>query len=194
MGHVAMTPEKRRRVLSVTWVLFAAVSLGIFVFRRDLVERALGGASDASLWIAALVYLVLGCFRGFTFVPVTSLVVLGLVVLPPLVLFPLTLVGILVSSASVYSFAEALALDELLERRHGPKLERVRGLLERHGVAVVVGWSFFPLVPTDLVCYLAGVVRMPLVKLLVGVALGEGAICAVYVFGGDALFAALGWR
>jgi uncharacterized membrane protein YdjX (TVP38/TMEM64 family) len=68
----------------------------------------------------------------------------------------------------------------------------VRALLERHGFPIVVGWAFFPLVPTDLICYLAGVTRMAV--LLLGVGIGEGAICAVYIFVGDSLLQAIGWR
>ena len=45
------------------------------------------------------------------------------------------------------------------------------GLLERHGLPIVIGWSFFPLLPTDAVVYVAGVVRMPLPKVLLGVAM-----------------------
>jgi hypothetical protein len=50
------------------------------------------------------------------------------------------------------------------------------------------------LVPTDLICYLAGVTRMPIAVLLLGVGIGEGAICAVYIFVGDSLLQAFGWR
>lgn len=189
-----MSHARRRRFLTGLWLLGAAFAIGVFVFRRDALEGLLDSATGASLVIGGAVYLALGCLRSFTMIPATSLVVLGTVFLPPSILFPLTLVGILASSAAVYYFAEALKLDEVLTKQHGEQLGRVRGLLERHGFPIVVGWAFFPLVPTDLICYLAGVIRMPIAALLLGVGIGEGAICAVYIFAGDSLLHAIGWR
>jgi uncharacterized membrane protein YdjX (TVP38/TMEM64 family) len=61
----------------------------------------------------------------------------------------------------------------------------VRGLLARYELPVIIGWSFFPLAPTDLVVYLCGVMRVSVAKCLLGVTIGEGAICALYIFGGD---------
>jgi uncharacterized membrane protein YdjX (TVP38/TMEM64 family) len=189
-----MSHERRRRILTALWLAGAASAIWVFVFRRDALEGLLDSASSASLFAGGAIYLALGCLRSFTLIPATSLVLLGTVFLPPPILFPLTLVGILASSAAVYYFAEALRIDEVLARQHGEHLARVRALLERHGFPIVVGWAFFPLVPTDLICYLAGVIRMPIAALLLGVALGEGAICGVYIFVGDSLLHALGWR
>jgi uncharacterized membrane protein YdjX (TVP38/TMEM64 family) len=159
-----------------------------------LLEDLLGGATSASFSAGAAVYLVLGCLRGFTLIPVTSLVLLAIVFFEPWPLFGLTLAGILVSSTCVYYFAEALHLDELLRRKHAARMAQLEHLLGRHGLAIVIGWSFFPLVPTDAVVYVAGVVRMRLGKVLLGVTIGEGAICAIYILGGDALLRAIGLR
>jgi len=189
-----MSHERRRQILTAVWLLGAGFAIWVFVFRREALQELLDSASGASLIAGGALYLALGCLRSFTLIPATSLVILGTVFLPPALLFPLTLVGILASSAAVYYFAEALHLDELLQRKHGEQLARVRGLLERHGFPIVVGWAFFPLVPTDLICYLAGVIRMPIAALLLGVGLGEGAICGIYIFVGDSLLHAMGWR
>lgn len=190
----AMNHQQRRRILTALWLVGAGFAIWVFVFRREALEGLLDSASGASLIAGGAIYLGLGCLRSFTLIPATSLVILGTVFLPPAILFPLTLVGILVSSAAVYYFAETLHIDEILKEKHGEQLARVRALLERHGFPIVVGWAFFPLVPTDLICYLAGVTRMPIAVLLLGVGIGEGAICAVYIFVGDSLLQALGWR
>ena len=190
----AMSHERRRGVLTALWLLGAGFAIWVFLFRRDALEGMLAGAAGTSLFVGSAVYLVLGCLRSFTLIPATSLVLLGTVFLPPAILFPLTLVGILASSAAVYYFAEALHLDELLAKKHAGQLERVRTLLEKHGFPIVVGWAFFPLVPTDLICYLAGVIRMSIAKVLLGVAIGEGAICAIYIFVGDSILHAIGMR
>ncbi|GAB4212364.1 MAG: TVP38/TMEM64 family protein [Sandaracinaceae bacterium] len=189
-----MSHPRRRRILTALWLVGAGFAIWVFLFRREALEGLLDRATGTSLLVGGAVYLLLGCLRSFTLIPATSLVILGTVFLPPAILFPLTLAGILASSAAVYYFADALQLDEVLTQRHGEQVGRVRVLLERHGFPIVVGWAFFPLVPTDLICYLAGVIRMPIAALLLGVGLGEGAICAVYIFVGDSLLHAVGWR
>lgn len=189
-----MTHSEVRRILTALWLLGAAFALYVYFFQREALEDLLSGAATTSFFAAGAVYLVLGCLRGFTFVPATSLVLLGIVFFEPLPLFVLTIVGILASSASVYYFAEALHLDELLKRKHEKRMQQLHGLLERRGLPIVIAWSFFPLLPTDAVCYLAGVVRMHVGKMLLGVAIGEGAICAIYIFLGDSLLRGVGWR
>ena len=180
-----MTHAQLRRILGPAWLAGVAAAVFLALFERDAIVRPLASATATSMAAGGAVYLALGCLRGFTLIPVTSLVLMGTVFFPPVPLFVLTLAGILVSSASVYYFAEAMHLDELLERRHAGRVQRVRGLLDRHGLPIIIGWSFFPLVPTDLICYLSGVLRINVMTCLLGVAIGEGAICGVYIFLGD---------
>ena len=189
-----MTHARLRRLLSTIWIIGALAALYAYFFHRDDLQHLLGGAAAASALAGGAVYLLMGCLRAFTLIPVTSLVLLGVVFFPPWPLFALTLAGILVSSTSVYYFAEALHLDELLRRKHGAQLGRVHDLLQRHGLPIIIGWSFFPLVPTDLICYLSGVLKIRLTTMLFGVAIGEGAICAIYIFLGDSLLRTLGFR
>ena len=133
-------------------------------------------------------YLLLGCLRGFTLVPATYLVVAGMIVLPPWPLYLLTLVGIAVSSTAVYYFAEAMQFDRFFNRRYAPQVARLRALTTRRELPIVIAWSFFPIAPTDLVVYVCGGLKVDIKKCLLGVTLGEGAICAIYIsLGGQAL-------
>jgi uncharacterized membrane protein YdjX (TVP38/TMEM64 family) len=133
------------------------------------------------------VYLALGCVRGFTLIPSTSLVLAAVAFIPPVPLFVLTLAGILVSSACIYRLSASLHFYEVFERRHMHRVERMRALLERHELPIIIGWSFFPLAPTDLICYVCGVLEVNFAKCLIGVGIGEGAICGLYIFAGDYL-------
>lgn len=189
-----MTHTGIRRVLTTIWIVGAGAALYIFFFHRDELEDLLAGATGASLIAGGALYLLLGCLRAFTLIPVTSLVLLGIVFFRPVPLFVLTLAGILVSSACVYYFAEALHVDEILKRKHAHQIDRVQRLLQRYGLPIIIGWAFFPLAPTDLICYLSGVVRVRITTVLLGVAIGEGAVCAIYIFLGDSLLRSLGLR
>lgn len=173
-----------RRVVLSLWLIVLAAALYAYFFQRDALQRIFVelSASPPS-WIYA-VYLALGCLRGFTLVPATYLVVAGMLVLPPLPLYVLTVAGIIVSSAAVYHFAEAMQFDRFFERRYGPQVGRLRALMTRRELPIVIAWSFFPMAPTDVVCYVCGALKVDLKTCLIGVTVGEGAICAIYIAAG----------
>ena len=62
------------------------------------------------------------------------------------------------------------------------KIGKVRTALRRKELPIIVGWSFFPVVPTDLIIYVASTLSIPLWKCLLGVLLGEGTLNAFYIF------------
>jgi uncharacterized membrane protein YdjX (TVP38/TMEM64 family) len=177
-----------RRLVLTLWLAVVAIAVLTYVFQRDAMQQFLLQLSTAPPVWAYTSYLILGCLRGFTLVPATYLLLVGLFVLPPLPLFGLTLVGIVVSSAAVYTFAERMRLDRYFESHYPRQVARLRALLARRELPIVIAWSFFPIAPTDLICYVCGALRVDLKKCLFGVTVGEGAICAVYVFlGAEAL-------
>jgi uncharacterized membrane protein YdjX (TVP38/TMEM64 family) len=176
-----------RSIVLALWLFLLAVAAYGYFFHREALARVFLDLSASPPAWAYAAYLAIGCLRGFTLVPATYLVLAGMLVLPPLPLFVLTLAGILVSSAAVYSFAEAMQFDRFFERRYGPQVARLRALMARRELPIVIAWSFFPIAPTDLVCYVCGALKVDLKKCLVGVTIGEGAICAIYIFlGGQA--------
>lgn len=181
--------SRRRWLLATIWFVLAGSALYLYFFRRDAIQRDLASAFSASMVTASAIYLALGAIRAFTLIPSTYLVIAALPFFPRAPLLVLTLAGILVSSAIIYWFAESLHLEELFERgKHKAQVDKLRVLLQRHELPVIVGWSFFPLAPTDLICYVCGGLRVNFPKFLLGVTLGEGTICAIYIFfGGEAL-------
>jgi uncharacterized membrane protein YdjX (TVP38/TMEM64 family) len=179
---------KQRSLALWIWIGVLVTALSVYFFHREGLRELLSTLTGAPRPVTYAAYLALGCLRGFTLVPVTYLVVAGMLVLPPLPLYVLTVAGIVVSSAAVYCFAEAMRFDRFFERRYGPQVERLRALMTRRELPIVIVWSFFLLAPTDLVCYVCGALEVDVRKCLLGVTLGEGAICAAYIaMGGEAL-------
>ncbi len=179
---------EHRKAILILWVAVLLGALYVYGFHGDALQTLLLRVAAAPPAWAYVVYLGLGCIRGFTLIPATYLVIAGMLVLPPFPLYLLTLAGIIVSSAAVYRFAEAMRFDRFFERRYGPQIARLRALLRHRELPIVIAWSFFPIAPTDLVCYVCGALKVDLKKCLLGVTVGEGAICAVYIFlGGHAL-------
>lgn len=181
-----LSPNLRALILAI-WVLIILAGVYFVVVRPDLARDRVLALSSSSVAIAAIVYLVMGCVRGFTLIPVTYLLPFGLLMLDPPLMFVLTMAGIVVSSLSVYYFSEQLHLASYFEERHPDQVDRIRSLLRRGELPIVIAWSFFPLVPTDLICYVCGSLEVDVKKLIIGVLVGEGTICAIYILLGRQL-------
>jgi uncharacterized membrane protein YdjX (TVP38/TMEM64 family) len=175
----------------ILWIAFAAAFIYLYMTHRGGWTDGFRGLAASSTIAAYGVYLLAGSLRGFTLIPCTNLVILAIPLFPPVPLFICTLIGIAISSASIYAFADSLHLAEYFETKHPDKVARVRTALVRHPFAIVTAWSFLPVAPTDLICYVAGVMEMPFWRFMLGVLIGEGAICALYIFGGRALLGLL---
>ena len=144
--------------------------------------------------LAGSVYLAISCVRGFTLIPTAYLMIAAIPFLAPTPLFLLTLAGVMVSSASVYLFSEAMRLDEYFEGKHKAAITKVRNALQRNEVPIIIGWSFLPLTPTDAICYVCGTMRVNFKKFLLGILIGEGSVCAIYIFVGDSVLRFLAIR
>ncbi len=186
-SHSARAALRRRArgVLLALWVGTIGAAVYVLLFDRALLQGELRSAASTSMLAAAAVYLFFGCVRGFTLIPSTVLIVVAIPFFSPALLFGLTMLGILISAASIYWFSEALHVEELVTRKHQRHVDRLKAALERYELPVIVGWSFFPLVPTDVICYVCGLLRVNFAKYLLGVGIGEGVICAIYIFLGD---------
>jgi uncharacterized membrane protein YdjX (TVP38/TMEM64 family) len=108
-------------------------------------------------------------------------------------LFILSVVGILISSASVYYFAESFHLAEYFESRHPERARKIRAALQKNTLAIVILWSFIPVTPTDLMSYVCGVMRISFSAFMLGVLIGEGLLCAIYIFAGKSFLQFLGF-
>ncbi len=112
----AVMPTTATRVRLVLWLLFVAAFVLLYWSRASTWRSEFRDVAASSLLLGYALYLALGCVRGFTLIPAANLVLLAIPIFPPSPLLALTLVGILVSSASIYAFAGSLHLAEYFER------------------------------------------------------------------------------
>ena len=176
-----------KRLRLILWIAFAATFLYLYYTHTGGWSDEFRGLAASSTVLGYGLYLLLGSVRGFTLIPCTNLVLVAIPLFPPVPLFALTLLGIAISSASIYVFAESLHVAEYFEAKYPEKVARVRAALARHPTTIVAAWSFFPVAPTDLICYVCGAMKIPFGRFMLGVLLGEGAICAAYIYAGRAL-------
>jgi uncharacterized membrane protein YdjX (TVP38/TMEM64 family) len=183
-----------RAAAGVAWLVLAAAALYVYMAHRPWLRQHLDAALNQPPAFAAAVVFALGALRGFTLIPATVLVLAAMPFLPPTILFVAILAGIALASATIYAFSGALGLVERAERYDPRRVALLRHWLNRYQFPVIVTWSFFPLAPTDLICALCGSLRVQFVPFLVAVTIGEGSICALYIFGAHTALRWLGLR
>ncbi|MDZ4679934.1 MAG: VTT domain-containing protein [Saprospiraceae bacterium] len=133
-----------------------------------------------------VIYSLLSVIRGFTLLPSTPLVLAGALIFPlqPFLVLFISMAGILASSAMIYYFADRLGLNDYFANKYPKKMGQIREQLERpSGMLFLFFWAFFPVVPTDLASYVAGVIRMNFWKFIAVVFLGELLLCWACIWG-----------
>ena len=183
------------KYLNVFWfglVLAAAVT---FLVNPELLEReALAGFVARFGREAFVVYVLICLTRSLLLIPSTPFIFAGAIAFPdwPLAVLTASMAGVLSGSLLIYSVPGIGGYDERLKARYPKQIayirERMRGA---SAWWVTMGWSAFPFVPTDLICYVAGLAKMPPLKMAAAVQIGSFPLNAVYVFTGAELGALL---
>ncbi len=169
----------------IIWMIVLLIALYALIFHRDILTAS---HLVNFLWrfgpYLLIVYFLLSVLRGFTLVPSTPFVLAGILLFPsnlPFV-YVISLLWIIFSSSMVYFFSREMGFEKIFQKHKG--YEKTQKLLEKYGFPFVAIWSFVIIVPTDLVCYLAGTMKMNYSKFILAVTLGEWLICIPLVFWG----------
>ena len=177
------------RHINSVWLCLVALVLGLLMLfpdwlTRDSISAYLAGLGSGAL----LVYLLMCMTRSLLMIPVTPFVLAGAVTFPDLLMlvFGISLAGIVVGAFLIYSFPAFGGYDRLLEERYPAKIALLKKNMQgNRSFWIIAGWSFFPLVPTDLICYVAGMVRLPFRKVVGPLMVGEIPLVTIYVYLGS---------
>lgn len=188
---LARTSSVARVICLAVWAAVLLFCIGSYIANPQAFTAAniaeFLSRFQSEIW---LVYLAMSVLRGFTLLPSTPLVIAGTILFPgqPFEVLAVSIIGILMSSSMIYFFSEFLGFAEFFERHKPDFTRRVHARLERPtGFIFVFLWAFFPLVPTDAVCYVAGTLKMTFWRFLTAVLLGELILCSFYIFFGGQL-------
>jgi uncharacterized membrane protein YdjX (TVP38/TMEM64 family) len=177
------------------WVCIILAGIGSYlVWPEWFTARSIADVLNKFQSEALLIYFAVSVFRGLTLLPSTPLIIAGTLLFPQQawLVLAVSIVGILISSAMIYWFSDLLGFSEFFETRKPEHVKKIRTRLEHPtGIFFVILWAFFPLVPTDAVCYVAGSTRMHFPKFLGAIFLGELILCCLYIFGGGWLVSAV---
>ncbi len=180
-----------RKILEFLWLAVIILAVYLYFFQNNFVTREFMRLAAMPLWWRYGVILALGCLRGFTLIPVTYLIILGILLLPPMPLYVLILIGVTVSSICIYYFSEFLHMSEFFEHKYPKQIAHIKTVMEKNELPIVIGWSFFPFAPTDVICYVCGTLEIDVRKFIAGVLIGEGIACALYIFLGKEILSFL---
>ena len=172
--------------INTLWLLLVAILGGLLLLFPDWLNReSIAGFLNSLGALALLGYIVLSLTRAALMIPCTPFVLAGGIAFPEFLLpvWVISLAGVVVGAFLVYSFPSFGKYDEFLEQKYPDKI----AMLDRqiHGpwaFWIIAGWSFFPLVPTDLICYVSGVVKLRFRKLITALLVGEVPLVTAYVF------------
>jgi len=177
---------KVRRLTLFIWIVVIVVTLVLYYVNRDLFDISFlkEYVSDHKALVLSL-YLIILTFIGFTFIPSTPFAVAGVLLFPPLEAYIINLIGILTSSVVVYYFTKYLRLDTWIDSKYPAQIDKIKKALRKKELPIIAGWSFFPVVPTDLIIYVSSTLSIPFWKCAVGILIGEGTLNAFYIFSID---------
>ena len=174
------------------WLALIASSLSLFFFMPELFEpQSIRQFFTDNLFSGLLVYFIISTVRGVTLIPLTPIVLAGVLVFPPWPLFLVNQAGVYTSSAILYCMTRYMRFDNFFFTHYPQQVEKLILLLRKRELPVISLWGFAPFIPTDMIICICSVLRISVFKTLLGVSIGEGIICAVYIFGGSAGLAAL---
>ena len=83
-----------------------------------------------------------------------------------------------------------MGFDEFFAKHKYSK--RVEKAIEKYGFWVILIWSFVPVVPTDLISYVAGTIRYHFLKYITALTIGESIIVGLIIYGGREILSVFG--
>lgn len=132
-------------------------------------------------------YLIVSIIRGFSLLPSTPFVIAGTLLFPhePWIVFSVSTLGVTLSSTLIYFFSDYLGFTDFFEKRFPKKIKKIKTILEKpYGVFFIFFWSVFPFVPTDLISYVAGSMKLNFWKFIIPLFLGECLLIGSIVYMG----------
>ncbi len=180
MTHIAF------KHLNTVWLVLVALILLWLLFNPEIVSReSLSEFLNGLGAMALLVYVLVLLSRAILMIPSTPFVLAGAISFPdmPIVVWLISAAGVVVGAFLVYSFPSFGSYDEYLEQKYPDKIAFLKEKMQgKYAFWIVVGWAFSPLVPTDAVCYVAGMAKMSYKKMITPLLIGQLPLATIYIF------------
>lgn len=177
-----------RKITFFIWIILIIGGIITYLFFPEklnfsFIEQTIGNYPIETL----IVYYLILSLQGVIFMP-SPLIFIGALIFNPIELFIVTMAGIMTSATIVYYFSKYLGFDIYFETKYSKYTHIIRSKINDKEIPIIVGWSFFPFTPTNLIVYVGSTLRISVFKCLFGVFLGESIINAFYIITATLLF------
>lgn len=192
--NTSINLKSYRKIIKYVWLLVIAISLTSYLLYPEyFTADALRNWIDGNHQSLIILYVVLVLVRAVMFIPSTVVLVMGISLFPEQLtfLFIVNMLGIIAGSILLYYASNLFDVNALFGIGKQEQLNKIKEKINRFGFSIVLGWSFFPFVPTDLICYVAGLTKMHLTKFLAAVIIGESVLVLIYLLSGKELMSFL---
>jgi len=178
--------KNTQKLLKWLWISIIAICVIIYiadpsVFTNETIAAFISKFSSYA-WTT---YFLIHLLRGFVLLPSTPLIFAGVILFPHQLIWVLvvSLIGILSSSLLIYYCSDKLGFSSFF-KSESKKIKLIKEKLSgKYGFYYILFWSFFPIVPTDVICYVSGALRIKLHVFIGALLLGELVLCSMYIFG-----------
>lgn len=187
----AMLTGKVGKIVRIIWVCFLLTSIMLYIHFAPTLsgENMAAFLSRYEEQLLAL-YFVLCVLRGFTLIPSTPFLIAGIILFPnnPFLLLGVFVLSLAIVSAILYYVSGYADFGHYFHKAYPGKIQKIRQKLDgKHGFWFILLWAFAPFTPTDLVCYVAGSLKIRFTSFIVPLICGETIISSIYIFNGTAL-------
>ncbi len=181
---------KLQQILKWAWICIIVICVIMYlvdssIFANETIASFISNFSG----YAWAIYFLIHLFRGFVLLPSTPLIFAGVILFPDQLTWVLivSLIGILGSSLLIYYCSDKLGFSSFFNSE-SRKLKVVKERLSgKNGFIYILLWSFIPFVPTDVICYVSGALRIKLPIFISSLMLGEFVLCSIYIYGASSI-------
>lgn len=183
-----MLTGKMGKIVRIAWACFLLVCIFLYVHFAPY----LSGQNIASFLLQYQgqvlgLYFILCVLRGFTLIPSTPFLFAGIILFPtkPFLLLGVFMLSLAIVSALLYYISEYADMGHYFRKAHPEKIHKISQKINgKHGSWFILLWAFAPFTPTDLVCYVAGSLKMRFMRFILPLIFGETIISSIYIFNG----------
>ena len=183
--------KRLKQTIYLFWIISVIGIVGYFALHPDSfspenISTLLSKFQAELLLIYALVTII----RGIFLLPITPFVIGGAILFPDQLILVLliSMLSIFTSSTAIYYFSDLLGFSEKLEARFPKQLAQWKMRLSHpRAVLYILGCSLIPIFSNELICYVAGIVKMPYLYLIFGVLLSSLPLFLIYIYFGSSV-------
>jgi uncharacterized membrane protein YdjX (TVP38/TMEM64 family) len=178
-----MVTKDNKKFIIYAWILLLVSVFVAYLFFPKIVNLENFLSVIGSNYIVAIsIFTVFVFLRGFTLISPLIVTMVSLLFFSPLEVFLINSFGIIVSSFLIYKVSDYLGFDDYFEENHKDKVEKIRKSFEKKEIPIMIGWSFFPFFPTDVLVYVAASLKVSLWRCLLGIFIGTALINFISIY------------